>query len=79
MDLTTNTLKDLFDQLGLDSDDHSIDEFVANHQLPNEVKVVEADFWSESQARFLKEELHKDAEWAPVIDDLNVLLHDAPE
>lgn len=31
MELTTNTLKDLFDQLGLDSDDHSIDEFVANH------------------------------------------------
>lgn len=79
MELTTNTMKDLFDQLGLDSDDHSINEFVASHQLPNDVKLVEADFWSESQARFLKDELLTDAEWAPVIDHLNARLHEAPE
>ncbi|KTB64094.1 DUF2789 domain-containing protein [Pseudomonas syringae] len=79
MDLNTNTMSDLFAQLGLDSDDKSIDAFVAEHRLKDGVKLIEADFWTPTQAAFLKEELNRDAEWAPVIDDLNVLLHDSPE
>lgn len=75
MELTTPTLETLFDQLGLDSDPASIDAFVASHQLPEGVKLSEADFWTESQGRFLKEELREDAEWAPVVDELNTLLH----
>ncbi len=75
MELTTPTLATLFEQLGLDSDQASIDAFVAAHPLPEDVKLSEADFWTPQQARFLKEELREDAEWAPVVDELNVLLH----
>ena len=75
MELTTPTLATLFEQLGLDSDQASIDAFVLAHPLSEDVKLSEADFWTPQQARFLKEELREDAEWAPVVDELNVLLH----
>jgi len=75
MELTTPTLATLFEQLGLDSDDASIDAFAAAHPLPDDVKLIDADFWTPQQARFLKEELREDAEWAPIVDELNVLLH----
>ena len=75
MELTTPTLATLFEQLGLDSDDASIDAFAEKNQLPDNVKLIDADFWTPQQARFLKEELREDAEWAPIVDELNVLLH----
>jgi hypothetical protein len=76
MELTTPTLATLFEQLGLDSDQASIDAFVEEHgPLPEETKVSEAEFWSPQQQKFLKGELMLDAEWAPVVDELNVLLH----
>ncbi|OCR21721.1 hypothetical protein AFK24_27455 [Pseudomonas syringae] len=75
MELTTPTLATLFKQLGLDSDQASIDAFVLAHQLPEDVKLSEAEFWTPEQAQFLKEELREDAYWAPVVDELNVLLH----
>jgi hypothetical protein len=77
MELTSPTLATLFEQLGLDSDQASIDAFVSAHPLPADVKLIEADFWTPQQARFLKEELRVDAEWAPVVDELNELLHPA--
>ncbi|HEY0288783.1 MAG TPA: DUF2789 domain-containing protein [Pseudomonas sp.] len=76
MELTTPTLKTLFEQLGLNSDQASINAFVAQHgPLPDDVKVSEADFWTPPQQKFLKSELLLDAEWAEVVDELNVLLH----
>ncbi|EPJ84310.1 hypothetical protein CFII64_14685 [Pseudomonas sp. CFII64] len=75
MELTTPTLATLFEQLGLDSDQASIDAFVQAHRLHKDEKLSEAVFWTPQQARFLKEELREDAEWAPVVDELNVLLH----
>jgi hypothetical protein len=75
MELQARSLADLFAQLGLDSDEASINEFVARHSLPEGVKLSEADFWTPQQQRFLKEELHDDADWAPIVDELNVLLH----
>jgi hypothetical protein len=76
MDTTTPTLETLFDQLGLPSDQDSIEAFVAkNGPLPEGVKLSEASFWSDSQARFLKEQLIEDDSWAPAVDDLNALLH----
>jgi hypothetical protein len=77
MELTTPTLVTLFEQLGLDSDQASIDTFISQHRLPDDVKLVDAEFWTPQQARFLKEELLTDAEWAPVVDELNELLHPA--
>ncbi|SDU91787.1 DUF2789 domain-containing protein [Pseudomonas mucidolens] len=79
MDTTTPTLETLFDQLGLDSSQEGIERFTAEHRLPDGVKLIEAPFWSEQQANFLKEQMQIDAEWAPVVDDLNALLHDSPK
>lgn len=78
MDTTTPTLETLFDQLGLDSSQAGIERFTAEHRLPDDVKLIDAPFWTEQQARFLKEQLRADAEWAPVVDDLNALLHESP-
>jgi len=75
MEITTPTLETLFQQLGLDSDQASIDKLVSQHALPDDVKLIDAEFWTPQQARFLKEELRVDAEWAPVVDELNELLH----
>ncbi|KPX95838.1 Uncharacterized protein ALO64_03740 [Pseudomonas meliae] len=57
----------------------SIEAFIASHPLPDDVKLIDADFWTPRQADFLKEQLHEDAEWAMVVDELNVRLHKKPE
>ncbi len=78
MEPQEHTINTLFAQLGLDSDEASIDAFIDAHPLPDGVKLSDADFWSEQQARFLKEELVQDAEWAPVVDELNLRMHQPP-
>ena len=78
MELPNPDLPGLFAQLGLDNDENSIDAFGAQHRLPDEVKLIDAEFWTPQQAAFLKEELRADAEWAPVVDEMNVLLHKQP-
>lgn len=75
MDIETPTLSTLFDQLGLPSEQADIDDFVRSHSLPDDVKLVDATFWKDSQAALLKEKLRGDDDWAPVVDELNVLLH----
>ena len=76
MELPVHDLTTLFEQLGLDSDPASIDAFIARHSpLPDEVKVSEAEFWSHAQKAFLKDEIMEDADWAPIVDELNVRLH----
>jgi Protein of unknown function (DUF2789) len=69
------TLELLFEQLGLPSDEAAIDQFVKAHQLPAEVILPDADFWSEGQSALLREHWHQDDEWIVVIDKLNQLLH----
>ncbi|MCX7078226.1 MAG: DUF2789 domain-containing protein [Pseudomonas sp.] len=76
MDSPTHDLKGLFDQLGLDSTQKAIDDFIASHSpLANNQKLIEADFWTPPQATFLKEQLREDADWAGVVDDLNLRMH----
>lgn len=75
MELPIHNLSTLFDQLGLHSDPSSIEAFIASHQLPDAVKVSEASFWTPAQAALLKEELLEDADWAPIVDELNERLH----
>lgn len=76
MDTTAHTLSTLFDQLGLPSDPAGIDDFIASHRpLGNDVALYRAPFWSPAQREFLKEEIIEDADWAPVIDELNERLH----
>lgn len=72
-------MKALFDQLGLESSRADIENFCAQNKLPDGLPLHQAAFWSESQARFLREEIAVDADWAPVVDELNALLRGAPE
>lgn len=66
---------ELFSQLGLPAEPAAIDAFVTAHApLPGDTRLEDASFWSEAQARLLREELCADADWAEVIDQLNVVL-----
>lgn len=65
------TLELLFEQLGLDADEVSMENFIKTHQLSASQKLHEADFWSAGQRDFLKSHWDKDDEWAIVIDELN--------
>lgn len=75
MDTVENTITSLFDQLGLPSDEKDINAFIQKHRpLPPSVLLHEADFWSSSQAEFLKQAVREDADWASVVDVLNTRL-----
>ncbi|MCW8090266.1 DUF2789 domain-containing protein [Alteromonas sp. ASW11-130] len=70
------TMQDLFVQLGLDSSEQQINSFIEKHRGLNDSRHIEdAPFWNDSQAEFLRGALLEDAEWAEVIDQLNVQLH----
>ncbi len=75
MELTANNLTTLFDQLGLPSEGSAIDDFIEAHPLPAEVKLIDADFWSPSQAQLLEQWLLADGDEAVMVDELNVRLH----
>lgn len=75
MDAPTYTLEDLFEQLGLKSSPEAIDTFIGEHTLADDVKLIDAPFWTPQQSQFLKEELREDAVWAIAVDELNQRLH----
>jgi len=76
MDSLMHTLPNLFDQLGLDSDEAAISQFLASHSpLPHGLALADASFWTDSQKAFLRDEILHDADWAEVIDMLNAALH----
>lgn len=73
MEAPVHDMNNLFAQLGLPSDDREIDVFIERHSpLPSSMLLSEAPFWSASQATFLREGTLVDADWADVIDTLNV-------
>lgn len=72
---TQPTLELLFEQLGLDATSEAIDQFIKTHQLPADVQLHDAEFWSEGQRQFLKSHLASDDDWAIVVDELNQQLH----
>ena len=72
METTFHPFAELFDQLGLPSDDASIREFIATHSpVPPELRLAEAPFWTDAQSRLLKEAITQDADWAEVVDHLD--------
>ena len=75
MDLVQYNMQTLFAQLGLDNSDQAILAFIQAHQLPENVKLGDASFWSTGQSQFLKEKWQGDDEWALVVDQLNEELH----
>ncbi|CAN5894967.1 DUF2789 domain-containing protein [soil metagenome] len=77
MDLSNHTMSDLFAQLGLPGDEADIQAFVASHRaLPGGAALADAPFWTPNQARFLRDEILEDADWAEVVDQLNLMLHE---
>ncbi|WP_428772755.1 DUF2789 domain-containing protein [Vibrio sp.] len=75
MELHQHSIPDLFDQLGLGSSDREIREFVKQHSDINRNQPLhEANFWSASQANFLRQALEEDADWAEVVDQLDAML-----
>ena len=75
MEPQTHTLASLFVQLGLDNEDSSIENFITrNRPVPGNVELHKADFWNNSQASFLKQMKDEDADWAGIIDQLDVML-----
>ena len=75
MEAPLHKLNHLFAQLGLPDEPHAIERFIATHRLPEKVPLAEAAFWSPAQAAFLREEIIEDADWAEVVDELNLRLH----
>lgn len=76
LDQNEYTMNNLFDQLGLDSSDEAIEQFIKDNQLPEHLTLKESPFFDEQQKAFIKEEWKLDAVWALVIDELNLRLHE---
>ncbi len=75
MESPVHSLPSLFKQLGLPDDAQSIEQFIAAHSpLKPDLKLADAFFWSDSQRAFLRDEILEDADWAEVVDELNLLL-----
>lgn len=75
MEQPVHPLAELFKQLGLPAEPNAIDRFITDHTpLAADVTLADAPFWSPTQAAFLREEILEDADWAEVVDQLNVAL-----
>lgn len=75
MNSPTHPFSELFAQLGLPSGEADIRQFLATHTpLATDILLPNAPFWSPTQAAFLREECLKDADWAAVVDQLNLAL-----
>lgn len=72
MEKSFHRFTELFKQLGLASDPREIEAFILQHApLHESILLYDASFWSPSQARFLREEVLLDADWAEIVDQLN--------
>lgn len=79
MNKPVHPLHELFNQLGLTSDAASIEHFISRHTpLDEAIKLEQAAFWTPQQAQFLCDSVREDADWASVVDQLNVLLRKPP-
>ena len=80
MEHAIHPFSELFAQLGLPDDHASIQQFIVTHSpLPDGMRPEEAPFWTPAQAQLLREERLDDADWAMVVDRLNVALHGSPD
>jgi hypothetical protein len=75
MEAPIHSMELLFQQLGLDGTNKAVASFIdKNAPIANDVKLHEADFWISSQSECLKKMVDEDADWAEIVDQLNVLL-----
>ncbi|MBE8167537.1 MAG: DUF2789 domain-containing protein [Shewanella sp.] len=76
MEAHIHSLSSLFDQLGLNSSDEAISDFInLNGNLPAETSLHQAKCWNLAQSDCLKEMIEHDADWAEVVDQLDNMLH----
>jgi len=76
MELFEANMRSLFAQLGEPDDDASIARFIERHgNLAGGTRLHEANFWSPTQAAFLREAMQQDGVWASVVDALNTKMH----
>lgn len=76
MDTPFHRFSELFAQLGLPSGEADIRQFIERHApVPASLRIEEAPFWTPVQSHLLRELLAQDADWAEVVDQLNVALH----
>ena len=79
MQAPIHSLASLFKQLGLPAEPEDIEKFVTSHSpLKPDLKLADAFFWTPSQAEFLRNEILEDADWAEVVDQLNLMLRKKP-
>jgi hypothetical protein len=77
MEQPVHPFSQLFEQLGLPADEASIRRFIADHSpLDAHLRLEEAPFWTPAQAQLLREERVEDADWAIVVDQLNLALRE---
>ena len=75
MEMFVHRFTALFEQLGLPNDPESIRAFIHTHApLADSVRLEDAPFWTSSQTQMLREGLCKGADWAVIIDQLNLAL-----
>ena len=80
MEPPLHQMTDLFRQLGLSERPDKVEDFIARHRpLPNHLALPDAPFWSPAQARFLREGVAQDADWAAVVDRLDASLRDGED
>ena len=75
MEQNQHEFSELFAQLGLPAGEDEIRRFIVEHPLAEDTRLPDAAFWTRTQADFLREAWKADADWAPVIDQLNIALH----
>jgi hypothetical protein len=79
MEQPVHPFSELFAQLGLPNSETEIRQFIGRHSpLPDTMRLEEAPFWTPAQAQLLREERIDDADWAMVVDQLNIALHSRP-
>ena len=75
MEPSIHRFSDLFAQLGLPSDGPAIQAFIALHApLDGGIRLHDAPFWQAANARMLQEMTADDADWAELVDQLDLAL-----
>ncbi len=75
MEKPVHCFHELFAQLGLPNGEPDITTFLTTHRpLAAGVALADAPFWSPAQAMFLQEAKLQDADWAALVDQLNLAL-----
>lgn len=75
VELSIHRFSDLFAQLGLPSDEPAIQAFIARHApLAGGIRLQDAPCWHAANSRMLQEMTADDADWAVLVDRLDVAM-----